>query len=147
MTGDERAQGAGPGRVTAGNGGERRGTVGNGSDDRSDAALDQSDGRLGGLSAQAAQPWATPRGKGGVATAAASAPAPVRSAAAISVSPGEPPGCPGLHWQGRAADWPFESAALSARPIVVVHVAGPGYEPSPIRAAGLADGGSLSCSA
>jgi hypothetical protein len=56
-------------------------------------------------------------------------------------------GCPGLHWQGRAADWPFESAALSARPIVVVNAAGPGYEPSPIGAAGLADGGSLSCSA
>ena len=45
MTGDERAQGAG-------RGGSLRGTAGNGSD----AALDKSVDRLGGMSAQVAQP-------------------------------------------------------------------------------------------
>ena len=48
--------------------------------------------------------------------------------------------CPDLHGHGRAAGWPVESAALSARPVVVVNVDGPGYEPSPVPAAGLADG-------
>ncbi len=39
-----------------------------------------------------------------------------------------------------AAGWPVESAALSVRPVVVVNVDGPGHEPSPVPAAGLADG-------
>ena len=48
--------------------------------------------------------------------------------------------CRDLHGHGRAAGWPVESAALSARPVVVVNVDGPGYEPSPVPAAALADG-------
>ena len=131
--------------IRSGRGGSRRGTAGNGRErlGRSPGRSPRSVGRSAGRhSAQAAQPWATPRqhtggrrcGGDGNRHLIVGSRRPRSRCRRTSCR------CLDLHGHARSTGWPVESAALSARPVAVVNVDGPGYEPSPVPAAGLADG-------
>ncbi len=145
----------GPRRVTAGNRRERRGTAGNSREQQGTAGNSRE--QLGG------SPGRSPRSVGrsagrqvgpGCTALGNSAPAHWRSPLRrrrnrhLIVGGRRPRSrcrrtswrCPDLHGHARSTGWPVESAALSARPVAVVNVDGPGYEPSPVPAAGLADG-------
>ena len=116
MTGDERAQGAGRGGSLRG---PRRVTAGNGGERRGTARTLPSISRsIGGAACRRR-----------LHSLGNSTPAHSRS--------------PLPTGHGRAAGRPVGSAALSVRPVVVVNVDGPRYEPSQVPAAALAAGGSL----